>query len=221
MSISLIETPDGLGLIDSSSPNQKPLVINFNDGKVQHRLKKISQANEALAKAFNLKKYSNPTVIDATAGLGQDAFILATLGCQVTSLERHPIIFQLLQDGLHRAADSLELQDALNRITLINTDSISYLSCLAKPNMPDIVYCDPMFPERKKSAQVKKNMQILQQLIGPDLDTNLLLNHAIRCAKKRVVVKRPKNAMPIEGPKPSFSHAYKTSRFDVYLSFSS
>jgi 16S rRNA (guanine1516-N2)-methyltransferase len=44
---------------------------------------------QPLARAIGLKTYGLPlVVIDATAGLGQDSFVLASLGCHVTMIER-------------------------------------------------------------------------------------------------------------------------------------
>ena len=185
MSIKLIETDFGLALIDETKPKQTPLIIDFSQGKIGFRQQRASKHNEALGKALNLKKYPSPTVIDTTAGLGQDAFILATLGCKVVLLERNPMLYKLLNDGLERAKNTPQIGDAISRMRLLHTDAVAYLQNLTKENYPDIIYCDPMFPEREKAAQVKKNMQLLQGLVGPDLDSEKLLAAALEKALKR------------------------------------
>ncbi|MGD9153446.1 MAG: class I SAM-dependent methyltransferase [Gammaproteobacteria bacterium] len=199
--------------LGSDAP-KKPIKVDFSAKKITYR-RKLNQKTENLAKAIGIK--AKPHVLDATAGLGRDAFILASLGCTVIMLEKSPIITALLQDGLERATHDPALIEIISRIQLIQTDNIKYMQQLK--SHPDVVYLDPMFPVRKKSALVKKEMRILTTLLEnePPINEKLLLETARGCAKKRVVVKRPRLAKPLDNQKPNFSITGKICRFDVYV----
>lgn len=207
----LIKTPDGLGLQLPNSDMQ-PLVIDFNSGSMNWR-KNTSGKNQPLAKAIGIKQ-EQLAVLDTTAGLGRDSFILASLGCQVTLLERSSILYELLEDGLKRAAMNENLFETINRMTLIHADAIDWLTHTEKTF--DVIYCDPMFPDTKKSALVKKEMQLLQKLLGSDNDADALFQVAYSKAK-RIVVKRHRHAPYLADKKPNFITGGKTTRFDVYL----
>lgn len=214
----LIQTPKGLGLSLESDTSQKPLIVDFSSPKLNFRQQKATTKNEAIAKAVGLKKGTSCTIIDTTAGFGQDAFILASLGAELILLERSAIVAALLRDGLERLSN-LELR---LRMQLIEIDACDYLGTLAPSEYPDVIYCDPMFPQRQKSALVKKEMQCLQAILDKEpiqsaLDTEKLLALAIEKAKKRVVVKRPRLAPCLIGPKPNFNYLSKNNRFDIYL----
>jgi 16S rRNA (guanine1516-N2)-methyltransferase len=156
-------------------------------------------------------------VLDATAGLGRDGFVLASLGCCVQCIERSAIIAALLQDGI----DRLKLSETI-KMSLIVADANDYMRHLPEAEYPDVVYLDPMYPVRTKSALVKKELRILRDIVGEDQDSNQLLHSALRIAKKRVVVKRPLPAPLLDNAiKPSVVYKGKTSRFDVYLTKSS
>jgi 16S rRNA (guanine1516-N2)-methyltransferase len=163
---------------------------------------------------MGLKSHSTPKILDATAGLGRDSFILASLGFEITLLERSPIIHALLEDGIKRAGADAETAPIVERMHLIQTDAIHWMQTHAPF---DIIYLDPMFPERNKSALVKKEMRIFQDVIGDDADANALLTAALACATKRVVVKRPRLAAYLAELTPSFSQTGSSSRFDIYL----
>lgn len=195
----------------------RPFFIDFLSGKLTYRRKQASLRTEALARALGLHNISPPlfTIIDATAGLGRDSFILASLGFHVQLIERSPIIHALLEDGIKRAALDPEVAPITSRLQLIQADAISWLPELIPS--PELIYLDPMFPEKQKSAAVKKEMQIFQDLLGTDQDTEILLKTALTCASKRVVVKRPRLAKPIPGAPPSYSLTGSSSRFDIYL----
>jgi 16S rRNA (guanine1516-N2)-methyltransferase len=169
-------------------------------------------------------------VLDATAGLGRDAFRLAYHGCRVTAIERSPVLFALLQDGLERAARVPEIQEHLgDRLRLLHADARGFLQQLAKEcgtaalggvsspeDVPDVVYLDPMFPPQKKSALAKVEMRILRQLVGGDPDAGELFELARAVARQRVVVKRHRRAAPL-APNPTHSHSDQTTRYDVYV----
>ena len=200
-----------LQLVCPESSGFKPLCVDFSTGKNQHR--RQFRGRELIAKAVGYKQSEPPCIIDATAGLGRDAFVLASLGCQVTLLERHPVLFQLLEDGIKRARENDEIAEIAQRMILFSGNAIELLSSLNA----DVIYLDPMYPHRKKSAQVKKEMQILQDVVGADGDSEQLLSAAFSSSSKRIVVKRPKNAESLAGKTPQFSCAGKHSRFDVYV----
>jgi len=197
--------------------------VDFVTGGSAHRRKFGGGNGQQIAKAVGLNKGFRPSVLDATVGLGGDAFVLASLGCHMTMIERSPISRTLLGDGLLRArhfcvsdvCDDHELLDVMNRMTLLDGDS---LELLANPltAMADVVYLDPMFPERKKSALVKKEMRAFHSLIGADDDAGDLLDLALSKAHYRVVVKRPKIAPFLADKKPSYQLLGKSSRFDIY-----
>jgi len=194
-----------------------PIIIDFTAGKNAHRRKFGGGRGQPLAKAIGLKSGATPTVIDATAGYGRDAFVIANLGCEIRLIERQPILWALLHNAINIAQTDDEIADVAKRMSLINQSSIDYLQTLDKANWPDVIYMDPMYPSRDKSALVKKEMQLLHQIVGPDTDSNELLAISLQRAKKRVVVKRPKGASFVASTAPSVSIESKNTRYDVYV----
>ncbi len=197
-------------------PKLGPVCVDFVEGGVAHRRKFGGGRGQSIAKAVGLKSGASPSVVDATAGLGRDAFVLASLGCQVTMLERHPVVAALLADGLQRAQQDAEIGEWMrDRMSLRAGSALENLQQLGFT--PDVVYLDPMFPHRQKSALVKKEMRVFQSLVGPDLDADALLPAALAVAGKRVVVKRPDYAGYLNDKTPSMSIETKSNRFDVYV----
>ena len=191
--------------------------VDFISGAMAHREKFGGGKGQSIAKAIGLNKFKNPAVIDVTAGLARDAYILATLGCDVTLIEQSPVLFALIKDGIERALASSQEHSVKHFTDLVNANSMSYLQHSDTEKKPDVIYMDPMFPERKKSALVKKDMQILHKLIGEAEDEAELLTTALSYATKRVVVKRPIHAPVIAGHKPSMDISSKKTRYDVYV----
>ncbi|MGK4476692.1 class I SAM-dependent methyltransferase [Aeromonas molluscorum] len=190
--------------------------VDFVEGAVAHRRKFGGGRGQSIAKAVGLKAGANPTVVDATAGLGRDAFVLASLGCKVTMIERSSVVAALLADGLVRAAQDPYIGPWVSeRMQLIQGPAAEQL--LALPERPEVVYLDPMFPHKQKSALVKKEMRVFQSLVGPDLDADVLLPAALKMAQRRVVVKRPSYAGWLNEHKPSMAIETKSNRFDVYV----
>lgn len=208
----LVQTPNGLAL-SLPETTLKPFVIDFTEGSWLYRLKHASLRKEAIARAMGIHPDKHPELIDATAGLGRDSFLLASLGFHVTLLERSPIVHALLADALNRARLNVKLAPMVDRMQLHCVDACDFLA----RQQCDIVYLDPMFPARAKSAQVKKEMVILQNLLGKAADTEALFAAALTCATRRIVVKRPRLATGLTDLEPSFSLTGKSSRFDVYL----
>lgn len=189
-----------------------PVIIDFNHPKMQYLVQSLSKY-QPLAKAVGLHKKSGLLVLDATGGLGQDAFCLAALDAEVVVLEQSPIVAALLQDGLARAAASKVAQ----RITCVEADARTFFSHMSIK--PDVIYLDPMFPARSKRALASKEMQILQWLLGhaSAQETLDLLAAALATRVSRVVLKRPSWVLPI--PSSCLSHHIKGKlvRFDIYL----
>lgn len=213
----LMQEPERVTLHTLGKHAPGPVYVDFVQGAAAWRRQHGGGRGQLLPKAVGLKGETLPKVVDSTAGLGRDGFVLASLGCSVTLLERSPLAFALLRDGIRRAALDPQVASIAQRMTLIHADATQYLQSLAADNCPDVVVVDPMFPDRGKAALAKKEMQAFQALIGDDLDAPALLQAAIACAKKRVVVKRPRLGAVIDGPKPNLQMAGQSTRFDVYF----
>jgi 16S rRNA (guanine1516-N2)-methyltransferase len=194
---------------------------DFHGSTVTYRRKKGGGKGQMIAKAVGLHSGIRPTVLDATAGLGGDGFVLASLGCEVTLLERVSEVRALLASGLAQAknfavTDDPELLTILERIQLMEADSLSYLAGIREDERPDVIYLDPMFPEPGKRAMVKKEMRVFHELVGQDSDADQLLDLALAKARYRVVVKRPRIAPTLNNREPSHSLAGKSNRYDIY-----
>lgn len=214
----LAVTPTRLELRETGPSAAGSIYVDFAGGAAEHRRRFGGGRGQPLARAIGLKGGATPTVLDATAGLGRDAFVLACLGCKVHLLERSPIASALLQDGLMRASSDPEIGAMVReRMTLSIGDALAFMHQISELARPEAVYLDPMYPPRTKSAMVKKEMRAFHTLIGKDEDAPALLEMALKCARKRVVVKRPRLADAIAGPKPSMMIEGKNTRFDVYL----
>ena len=214
--LALVPTPERLELRKQDEEKLGAIYVDFVSGAMAHRRRFGGGRGEAVAKAVGIKKDYLPDVVDATAGLGRDAFVLASLGCHVRMLERNPVVAALLDDGLRRGYDDAEIGPWLReRLTLIHASSHTALSDITPS--PDVVYLDPMFPHRQKSALVKKEMRVFQSLVGADDDADALLAPARALAKKRVVVKRPDYAPPLAGIAAQSMLTTKSHRFDFYL----
>jgi len=204
-----------LGLTQGNSPKTR-VVVDFCSGAVAHRRRFGGGKGQDIAKAVGISASYCPTVVDATAGLGRDAFVLATLGCDVVAVERQPVVAALLQDGLARAENHPDINDIMQRIRMVHSSSHHWLSEQPE-NSVDVVYLDPMFDhDPKQKAAVKKDMQAFRTIVGHDADCDDLLSPALHAARCRVVVKRARKAVPMAGKAPSYSITGKSNRFDVY-----
>lgn len=213
----LVLTEQRLELRQLGGDAPGPVFVNFTAGAAAHRRQFGGGRRQPLARAVGLKSGATPTVIDATAGLGQDAFVLASLGCPVRLIERSPIIAALLRDGLQRAGHDPEIGLWVReRLKLCQADGREYLQKLNEHQRPDVVYLDPMYPHRRKTALAGKEMRLLRQLVGNDGDAPELLAAALACARRRVVVKRPRLAPALNGPTPDAHIIAPNTRFDLY-----
>jgi 16S rRNA (guanine1516-N2)-methyltransferase len=214
----LVLTAERLELRFRGADAPGPVYVDFVGGRAGHRRRFGGGRGQPIAKAVGLKSGANPYVIDATAGLGRDAFVLASLGSRVTLLERSAVAAALLEDGLVRAARDPDAAEVVARMTLRRGDAVESLAAMDETERPDVIYLDPMYPPRTKSAQVKKEMRALQTVVGRADDGADLLRMALRAAKQRVVVKRPawaESLLPTTAPTVVF--ATKKHRFDVYV----
>ncbi len=217
----LAYTNNGLQLLNSSTNSNKPvslLAVDFVHGKNGYRHAKNCTIKQPLARAAGIKSGIRPTILDATAGLGADAFVLASLGCAVTMIERSPLIAAILEDGMNRALEHERTKEIIKKRMLLHCgDTIKILESI--PETFQSIYLDPMYPHKSGSALNKQAMRTIRNLVGDDTDAGLLLDVALTKAQERVVVKRPKNAPLLSKSKPSHTIVMKNSRFDIYLTF--
>ena len=205
----LVETSKGLALVGGGMellPDLTRMLPRLSQGKLQREL---------LVRAARVRGVEEPTAVDATAGLGEDALLLAAAGFSVTLFERDKTIAALLADSLERAAADERLAGIVARMTLVAGDSIAALH--AMETAPDVVLLDPMFPDRGKSASAKKKLQLIQMLERPCEDEEALLEAALAAHPRKVVIKRPLKGPELAGAKPSYSLAGKAVRYDVIV----
>jgi 16S rRNA (guanine1516-N2)-methyltransferase len=200
---------------DDAVPMGKALRCDFVGGAVQHRLRFGGGRRQDLPKAVGFKPGINPHIIDATAGLGRDAFLLASLGATVTMIERSADMHALLLDGMARALDAGGVTaEIISRMTLIHGDAIQLLPSLS----PEIVFVDPMHPPRNKSALVKAEMRQIRAIVGIDDDQTRLMQTALAHASRRVVLKWPAKAVPmVDIPSASHQIIGKSVCYDVFM----
>ncbi len=215
-------TPLQLQLI-SSEQLFGPIFIDFTAGAIEHRRKFGGGKGQTIAKAIGFHKNPSPVILDATAGMGKDAFVFASLGARVILMERSPVCAALLGDALERALADKNINKNSRQIVQHMKFNFGDARNLTKEKLnkwqklPDIVYLDPMFPQRKKSARVKKEMLALQQIIGDDKDSDKLLEMGLQVAQKRVVVKRALKAPCLNQQQPTYTMKMKKHRFDIYI----
>ncbi|MHC4871893.1 MAG: class I SAM-dependent methyltransferase [Planctomycetota bacterium] len=210
-------SPELVTLHNVSLQGRLSVTADFFSGELQHRVKTFSK-KQSLAKAVfaNHKNNNSLRVIDATGGFGRDAACLASLGIDVTIYERNPVVFNLLSAGLESAEKNSQFSKIFKgKLGCVFADSHEILQ--EKNCSADVIYLDPMYPERKKKSLSRKNMQILQDLVGSDPDREKLLGVAMGAGAGRVVVKRPPDIEPLFADKVTLSFNDKLACFDVYV----
>ena len=205
----LVTTDEGLTLTDGKNS------VRGDFARLLPRIRRGNLSRELLVRAVKIKGVDEPLVADATAGLGEDSFLLAAAGCRVLLFEHDPVIADLLSDALERAMRDPETASIAARMTLLRGDSVPALPLLDP--RPDVVLLDPMFPERTKSALVKKKFQLLHLLERPCENEAELLDAALSAHPKRVVIKRPAKGPYLAGVKPSYSLTGSAVRFDCIV----
>ncbi len=217
----LAYTPEGLQLLHmplNAKKSTRLLFVDFVHGKNGFRLAQNCTIKQPIARAVGVKPGFRPTILDGTAGLGADAFVLASLDCEVTMCERSPIIGELLKDGLYRAAMEERTKEIVEkRLRLIQRDTLEYLR--QDTSTFHTIYLDPMYPHSNQSALNKQTLRVIRSLVGSDSDGAALLETAREKAINRVVVKRPLRAPLLSDALPSHVIEMKNSRFDIYLTF--
>lgn len=228
--VELVRRPEGLTLVGCGMAvhgDFAPMLARTRPGKLEREL---------LVRAAKVKGAESPVAVDATAGLGEDSFLLAAAGFRVRMYESDPVIAALLRDALERALGDPSLAGIAQRMELFEEDSVRAMETLAHASAlesgdaatsgagagdkgasvrtPDVIYLDPMFPERRKSAAVKKKFQLIHHLEKPCSNEEEMLLAAIRASPRKVVVKRPAKGPYLAGVKPSYSIAGKAVRFD-------
>lgn len=229
----LLVKPAELSLV---RPDGLSIEIDFIHGKGTQRSKEANFKSQPLARALGLQKLRNrktdrPSIIDATAGFGTDGWMMASLDSDVRLLEASPVLATMLTHALNVVRDTNSAQygsdnhlanSALrpeNNLSVINTNCVQYLND-ANNASADVIYLDPMYPQTRSSALVKKGMQLLHELIGPDDNGSALLSAALKRAEYRVVVKRPRGAPLLEGSEHFTGQITDVqsphTRFDIY-----
>ncbi len=210
----VLEYIDGRLSFYTPSVPAETMCVDFLKGRTGYRLSTTANTSQPLLKAINYKTGQRLRILDATAGLGADSMLMAVSNCEVTMCERNPVMAALLEDGLDRARDSDQPISAIidHNISFIHANAINVLK--ERSQEFDAVYFDPMFPERKKSAKVKKEMRLAALAVGDDEDSADVLKQAIAFAP-RIIVKRPLKAEPILA---GFARQLKgrSVRFDIY-----
>ncbi len=204
----------GLGVHDLSKQIGR-VAVDFASAQSEYRRLHGGGKSQTLARAIGLKHQAQLSVLDLTAGLGRDAFVLASLGCRVHMVERSPILAALLENALQRAQHVEAIAPIVARLQLTHAQAADYLTHAT--TQPDVIYLDPMYPHRQKAALVKKEMRVLRAVVGDDEDTGELLPLAMNLARLRVVVKRPKTAPTLNSQSPTLSLASENTRFDIYV----
>ena len=202
---------EGLSLTDGT------LSIRGDFSALLRRIHPGNLSKELLVRCAKIRNSIGPVpcVLDATAGMGEDSFLLAAAGYEVLLYEADPVIGALLADAIRRARENEQTRDAAQRMTFHAGDSISALPLWK--NRVDVVYLDPMFPERQKSALVKKKFQLLQQLERPCSDQEALLEAALSAKPKKIVIKRPLKGPFLAGVRPDYSLEGKAIRYDCLV----
>jgi len=206
---------EGLQFVELGPQAAGPVKVDFVAGAVAHRRLYGGGSGQMIAKAVGIQPGVRPLLLDATAGLGRDAFVLAELGCAVTLIERQPLIAALLADGLQRARAVPEVASIVAQMQLLCGNAIDLMQAW-RGEPPQVIYLDPMFPHRDKTALVKKEMRLFRPLVGDDDDAPALLEAALALATHRVVVKRSRKAPAIAGEQPGYVLEGKSSRYDIY-----
>ena len=181
---------------------------------MMHRVTNGRLQHEMLVKAASSEKEGRKA-IDATAGMGEDAFLLAAQGDEVTLYEQNPVVAALLKDAIRRAKKNQILKDIAGRMKVVEADSVESMSKLLDP--VDVIYLDPMFPARQKSSLINKKLQLIQKLEPPCSEETDLFDAALKVGPSRIIVKRPLKSEYLAGREPSYTLKGKAIRYDCYV----
>lgn len=205
----LVLDRDGLSLCEG----RVSVRVDFSEYAKRARPENLS--GELLLKAAKPGKREGLYAVDATAGFGEDSFLLAAAGYSVTMFERNPITAALLEDGLARGKSDPGIAHILSRMTLVRGDAIEQLPRLER--RPDVVLLDPMFPQRKKGSAPKKKAQMLEKLEPPCTDGEQLIAAALTTGAEKIIIKRPRTGETLGGRKPDYSISGDAVRYDCFF----
>jgi len=210
----LLRVAEDISLELNEKGGPGPLSIDYSSGAINFR--------RMTGKQLLLKSVggAGKRVFDSTAGLGRDAFVLASLGCNVRAMEKSTVLGELVMDALERSKPDKRLGKIITRLEFSVGESSGFIKNLAV-NSFDTLYIDPMFPESKKSALPKKEMFILQRFFAnkasSDNDVQKIFDEGSK-KFKRIVVKRPLNGPPLsDKAKVKVQFKGSSTRFDVYV----
>lgn len=156
--------------------NQKPILVDFLDPALKKYLGHMSKKN-IFGKALALKH--DPTqLIDLTAGFGKDSFVVSKFFSKVIWVERNPIVYFLLQDGLKRLL--IEYPNLTDKFELVLSESSDFLKTLKDKNsnliekqslQESVIYFDFMFTDKKSKSN--KDMIFLKHITAFDNPINI------------------------------------------------
>lgn len=194
---------EGYGL--SYQGDFENMLHRVTEGRLQHEmLSRVAKTDEKGLRA-----------IDATAGMGEDGFLIAALGYDVTLYEQNPVIAVLLKDAIRRAKKHPVLKDIAMRMHVVEGDSVELMpKCVDRI---DLIYLDPMFPKRQKSGLIGKKLQLIQKLEPPCSAETDLFAAAIGADPGRIIVKRPLKSPHLDGRTPNYMLKGKAIRYDCYV----
>ncbi len=178
-----------------------------------HRVSDGRLAHEMLVRAAKTTE-TDLKGIDATAGMGEDAFLLAAYGYDMTLYEQNPVVAVLLKDALRRAKKHPQLKEIAARMKLVEGNSVEELK--TRVDAVDLIYLDPMFPGRQKSGLINKKLQLIQKLEPPCSDEVELFEAAIQVKPSKIIVKRPLKSPFLAGKNPTYELKGKAIRYDCY-----
>lgn len=215
----LLKTEEGLALVS----DELKLIGDYSS--LLPRVSNNRVHGEMLVKAVRIKGQTDLFVLDGTAGLGEDSFLLAAAGNRVLLCEYNDVIYSLLEDTHHRALLDERLTEIAKRMELYHGDSMSLMLDWAKGNCPlgnerktpDVILLDPMFPAKTKHSLTNKKLQLFQSLESPCRTGEELFEAAMALKPKKIVVKRPLKGECLASRKPGYSISGKTVRFDCYV----
>ena len=188
------------------------MCFDFEELYSYHQRQHYALSREPLAKALGIKGEHKPFIWDTTCGTGKDSLLISIFGGQLKSFERHPAIYLLLADAKRRFNVNFDI---------VFADASRLFRVISDEDRPDIIYYDPMYPEKtgsKKSALPRKEMRIFKEIVGEDQDSNQFIEWALKTAKERVVVKRSLGASFVK-ENPTASYEGKSTRYDMYKIF--
>ncbi len=209
--VATFEWVNGQYWLHSDDPKEKPIGIEVDKILDRHQefFRKSSVQKELFARAIGIKGAFRPKVLDLTAGLLGDSLLFLAAGCEVTAVERNPLVALLIESALKNARHPL-----LQKFHFHKGESAGILA--ERPQV-DVIYFDPMFEDANQKSSPKKEMRIFRTMLSGDSDAEEVLKAALASGVKRIVVKRPRLSQELGSGKPLRMEG-KSTRYDVYFS---